>query len=198
MMLHIVYTSIATRIEHVLFLRTQAYTFIIWFTFLTRRRAYLLTDITCIIYYYRSILFVNSFVTCLGHLDTCTYTVMKCTVRIKRKFRKITRTRAAPILICVYIHLLYYLKVEVHRFGRACLVNALSTRIRIIVYIPMYYAPSDLLLRVCGVWGLFLKQETFVLNRPEVLRGRADSRNYLRPYSSARGLHSVYVYGAFC
>lgn len=46
---------------------------------------------------------------------------------------------------------------------------------------------SDLLLRVCGVSGIVFKQETFVLNRPEVLRGRTDWRNYLRPFSSAAG-----------
>lgn len=43
------------------------------------------------------------------------------------------------------------------------------------IYICMYvYALSDLLLRVCGVLGFVFKQETFPLNRPEVLRGRVD------------------------
>lgn len=61
------------------------------------------------------------------------------------------------------------------------------------------YALSDLLLRVCGVLGFVFKQETFALNRPEVLRGRTDWRNYLRPFSSAAGAAAtLYTSGVFC
>jgi len=79
------------------------------------------------------------------------------------------------------------------------------------IYIPRYlppytlpiymyvYALSDLLLRVCGVLGFVFKQETFALNRPEVLRGRTDWRNYLRPFSSAaRAAAKLYTSGVFC
>lgn len=48
-----------------------------------------------------------------------------------------------------------------------------------------------IVVRVCSVWGFVFKQETFVLNGPEVLRGRADSRNYLRPFSSAGTIRCV-------
>jgi len=88
------------------------------------------------------------------------------------------------------------------RFLPSCVFESYTpTYLHILyLYIIYIYALSDLLLRVCGVLGfVFKQQETFALNRPEVLRGRTDWRNYLRPFSSAAGAAAtLYTSGVFC